>query len=259
MLRDARELDDGHASSATSASSAAAPPASRSRALRRRAHRGLPARERRARVRGARSRTSTRARTSACPISTSTSAGCASSAARPTTGPGAAGRSTSSTSRRAPGCRCRGWPIARADLEPFYRAGAGALPARRLRLHARALARPGPGGPAVRPREAREPGLAVQPADAVRRGLPRRARGGPQRRRPAARERGRDRGERGRRRGPERPVRDARRQAARVRARAYVLACGGLENPRLLLAATVTPASAISATWSAAASWSTRT
>ena len=46
-----------------------------------------------------------------------------------------------------------------------------------------------------------------------------------------------------------------------VRARVYVLACGGLENPRLLLAPTArsTPGSATGTTWSAAASWSIRT
>ena len=46
-----------------------------------------------------------------------------------------------------------------------------------------------------------------------------------------------------------------------VRARRYVLACGGLENPRLLLAANrqVNAGWATSTTWSAAASWSIRT
>ena len=207
-----------------------------------------------------RSRRSTRGGTSACPISISTSAGCASSAARPTTGPGAAGRSIELDFEARAWVPLSGWPIGKAELEPYYR-------------QAQELCQLGAYD--YTPEPWLDPGQEVLPFDpaklvsrvwqfspptAVRRGLPRRARGAANLDvllhasvvEIATSEAGAE----------VRACSFATLAGKRLAVRAARLRAG-LRRPREPAPAAgsriVKSASASSTTWSAAASWSTRT
>ena len=175
-----------------------------------------------------------RAATSASRTSISTPPGCASSAARPTTGAACARRSTSATSCPGPWVPHSGWPIRRTDLAPFY-------PARtRSSTSARAATIPPCSSPTAaccrwRPSASRR-GCS---ASARRRPGSARSIAPSSRRRRAVElwlhanlvdiELGGDG------RAEAFVVRSLAGKRARVRARLFVLALGGIENARLLL------------------------
>ena len=174
---------------------------------------------------------------SACPTSIWTPPACAFSAARPTIGRGAAGRWTSSTSRSGRGSPHSGWPLTRAELDPFYRE------AQKICQLGAFDYRPGPW---------LDPGQKALPFD------PAKVLSRVWQYSPPTRFGEVYRGEleaaanvdvllhatvvdiEANEAGSEvlrLAVRTLEGKRATVRARAYVLACGGLENPRLLLAA----------------------